>query len=86
MLQQENEHLKSEIASARIMTDWLKLKVNDLEAANKALMEKAYGVKLPVPVIERAAPAAPNPYKIPLALFEHIDDDTIKAVGAENIG
>lgn len=80
-----NAQLQADLTSTRITSDWLRHKINDLEAQNKGLLEKAYNVKLPIPVIERAAPT-PNPYKLPLALFEHIDEDTAKALGAENVG
>lgn len=76
----ENAALRAELADVKITSSWLRAKVNDLEFQNKALLEKAYGVKLPVPVIQQATPAL-NPYKLPEAIFEHIDDETAKALG-----
>lgn len=88
-LKSENSALKAELASTktdlaatRINSDWFRMKVNDLEATNKALLEKAYDIRLPVPTIVRETSYNdPNPYKLPQALFEHIDEETAKALG-----
>ena len=77
--------VKSELTATKINSDWFRIKVNDLELTNKALLERAYDIQLPVPTIVREQPRDPNPYKLPLALFDHIDDDTAKALGAENL-
>lgn len=76
-----NEMLYRELTSTKITSDWLRVKVNDLEVTNKALMEKAYNVKLPVPQVVRANETPVSPYKLPEALFEHIDDATAKSLG-----
>lgn len=81
VLRAENALLKSDLQATRINSDWFRLKVNDLEVTNKALMERAYNVKLPVPQVVKAQEVAVNPYKLPEALFEHIDDDTAKSLG-----
>jgi hypothetical protein len=73
---------KADLTATRINSDWLRLKVNDLELTNKALLEKAYDIRLPVPTIVRETSYNdPNPYKLPQALFEHIDEETAKALG-----
>lgn len=91
-LREENAALKVELstvkvdlASSKIGSDWLRMKVNDLEATNKALLEKAYDIRLPVPQMVREQRHDPNPYKLPLALFEHIDEESAKALGADNL-
>lgn len=77
--------VKSELTATKINSDWFRIKVNDLEITNKALLERAYDIRLPVPTIVREQNRDPNPYKLPLAIFDHIDDDTAKALGAENL-
>lgn len=79
VLKAENAQLRNDLQATRINADWFRLKVNDLEATNKGLMEKAYGIKLPVPEIVRVQETPP--YKLPEALFEHIDEETAKQLG-----
>ena len=79
-LKAERDKLTSDLQATKINNDWFRLKINDLEAQNKGLLEKAYGIRLPVPQIVKSEPAN-NPYKLPEALFEHIDDDTAQALG-----
>jgi hypothetical protein len=64
---------KSELASAKINADWLRIKVNDLEAMNKALLERAYSIKLPVPEIVQKPSNLPEIFS--QAMFEHISED-----------
>jgi hypothetical protein len=79
-LEAENSALRIDLQATRINNDWFRVKINDLEATNKALLERAYDIKLPVAQIVRTNPVN-NPYKLPEALFEHIDDETAKALG-----
>lgn len=44
---------KDQLSKSQITSDWLRMKVNQLEYQNAALLEKAYNVKLPVPEIAR---------------------------------
>lgn len=83
VLKAERDQLKSDLVATRINSDWFRVKVNDLELTNKALLEKAYGIKLPIPTIVREDTSYndPNPYKLPQAIFDHIDDETAKALG-----
>lgn len=53
----ENQLLKNELQSAKINGDWLRIKVNQLELQNAALLQKAYNIQIPVPEIVRT----PNP-------------------------
>lgn len=49
----ERDILKDKLTSANILSDWLRMRVNCLEMERVALLEKAYGVKLPAPEIAR---------------------------------
>ena len=50
-LRAERDTLKSELTALRINSDWFRLQFNQLQAENKALLERAYGVRVPVPEI-----------------------------------
>lgn len=45
----ERDALKAELTAARINGDWLRLQFNQIQAENKALLERAYGIRVPVP-------------------------------------
>ena len=49
----ERDLLRNELLSTKINADWFRVKVNDLEAQNKALLHKAYNISVPVPEIVR---------------------------------
>ena len=49
----ERDLLRQELLSHKVNADWLRVKVNDLEAQNKALLQKAYDISVPVPQIQR---------------------------------
>lgn len=45
----ERDSLKAELTASRINGDWLRLQFNQIQAENKALLERAYGIRVPVP-------------------------------------
>lgn len=45
--------LERSLAHSRTSFDWLSQRVNDLEYQNKALLEKAYNIRVPAPQINR---------------------------------
>ena len=49
----ERDLLKHELITHKVSSDWLRVKVNDLEMQNKALLQKAYNIVVPVPEIIR---------------------------------
>ena len=49
----ERDLLRTELLSTKINADWFRVKVNDLEAQNKALLNKAYNISVPAPEIVR---------------------------------
>lgn len=60
-LRAENALLRNQLTKAEIMSDWFRVKVNQLEIQNAALMEKAFNIKVPVPEIVRPnAPLDPS--------------------------
>ena len=45
----ERDALKAELTASKINSDWLRMQWNQIQAENKALLERAYGVRVPVP-------------------------------------
>lgn len=79
-LREENAALKAELAATKselvgvkLNADWLRIRFNDLELQNKGLLEKAYGIKLPVPELMKSAPKMPDIFN--QAIFEHQNED-----------
>lgn len=77
----ENRLLTSQLIIAQTHLDWFRLKVNDLEYQNKALLEKAYGIKVPAPEIVRSAPTLDPSYDPRNFSFEDIGEDVARLVG-----
>ena len=74
----ERDSLRNQLVAIQINADWLRVRFNELEKENKALLEKAYGIKLPVPEIQpsrNAQPALEN------FSFEDIGDDMARQLG-----
>ena len=72
VLQAQLEAAKSELISIKANSDWLRMRFNELIAENKGLIEKAYSIRLPVPVLERAPKVPADIFS--KAIFEHQDD------------
>ena len=49
----ERDLLKTQLTVSQTNFDWLRVKVNQLEFENKALLQKAHGIQVPVPEITR---------------------------------
>jgi hypothetical protein len=76
----ERDALKTQAISERANADWLRIRVNSLEMENKALMEKAFSIKLPVPEVVRA-PNKPIDPQTEASPFEDIGEDLARALG-----
>lgn len=74
----EREMLQKELTSTQIMSDWLRIQFNDLQAQNKQLLEKAYNIKLPVPELQPRMKASPS---VQSFSFEDPGDDVARALG-----
>lgn len=53
-LQAQRDLYKEEVVRLHIVEDWLRMQVNSLQAERTALLEKAYGIRVPTPEIVRA--------------------------------
>ena len=70
ILKSKNELLERELVSAKIIGDWCRLRVNQLEVERVHLIEKAYpGLQLPAPELSRV-----NKIKDSLGLQSLFDD------------
>ena len=45
----ERDVLKTQYATLQNSFDWVRMQINQLQAENKALMNRAYGIQVPVP-------------------------------------
>src|SRR5437762_3358453 len=73
-LRKENEILGKELASSKIMSDWLRMQVNQLNAERVKLIERAYpGLLLPAPEIVRPQNRIKDGFDLQ-ALFEDMGD------------
>lgn len=77
-LEAELTALRYEKQRADLHFDWLRMKVNELELMNKALIQQAYGIALPAPELTRQAPVAD-----PLQhfSFDDVGDEVAKKLG-----
>lgn len=78
----ERDTLKSQVITTQANFEWVRTRVNELEVANKGLIEKAYGIKLPTPEIMRTTPTV-DPSLDPrnLGLFDDIGESLAKKLG-----
>lgn len=74
----ERDLLRAELTSAKINADWLRLRFNELERENKALMEKAYNIKLPVPELMRRPTVDPTFEQF---TFDDMGDEMARKLG-----
>lgn len=77
-LRAERDILKQELTSAKLTNDWLRIQFNDLQAQNKALLEKAYNIKLPVPELQIARRMDPT---IEQFSFDDMGDEMARKLG-----
>lgn len=76
-LRAERDALRNELMALKTNFDWLRIRVNALEVENKALIERAYDIRLPAPEITRQLPPQ---FIDPPSVFDDIGDDLAKAM------
>lgn len=91
-LREENAALKSkvsviesELASTKVNLDWLRIQYNQLQLERTALMDKAYGIKVPTPELVRAQPKAPSIDEMVMS-FDDMGDELAKRLGYDVYG
>lgn len=79
-LAHENRILNDQLRKAEITSDWLRMKVNQLEYERTAFMEKAFNIKVPVPEITRQPTVDPT-FDPKNFSFEDVGDPLAKTLG-----
>jgi hypothetical protein len=76
----ERDLFKSELDKSQILSDWLRIKVNQLELERTSLLEKAYNIKIPAPELVRQPLADPsfNPKDFS---FDDMGEDMARKMG-----
>lgn len=81
----ERDALKLSEATAQSHFSWLTLRVNALEAERAQLIQKAFGIHIPVPEIVRTTSnqraGNSNVFELTSALFEDLGDAAAKELG-----
>lgn len=80
-LRAENTLLRQQLIVAQTNFDWLRVKMNDLEFQNKALLEKAYNIKVPAPEIVKSTPHLDPSYDPHNFSFEDMGENLARIVG-----
>ena len=81
-LRAEGVALRAELTAAKINSDWLRMHYNQLQHENKALLEKAYNVRVPIPSL-----VAKNDTHFNLQdLFNDVGDEQATALGMPRYG
>ena len=75
----ERDSLKLQNAVSQNHFDWLRVKTNQLEFERAQLLEKAYGIKTPIPEIVRA-PQFPIDFN-PASMFEDVGEKAARELG-----
>lgn len=78
--QSERDLLRVELQKANILSDWLRLQVNSLQTERTQLLDKAYGIKVPTPIIEKT-PAPGQDNSLEEFSFDDIGDELAKKLG-----
>lgn len=78
----ERDLLKAQVLQLQITSDWMRMKVNQLELEKAGLMQQALGIRIPVPEIVQQ----PKPDHLSEFSFEDIGDDEAKKHGLPHYG
>lgn len=84
-LRVERDSLKSQLSASVANCDWLRIRLNAVEAERAQLLSKVYGLNVPVPEVIRANPAAAQIADMNSFSFEHVDEDTAKKMGISHL-
>ena len=79
----ERDGLKSQLATTQANFEWIRIRLNALEFERAQLLEKAYGVKVPVPEIVRSHGTTLG---LTENLFEDMGEPAAKELGLPSYG
>ena len=80
----ERDLLKVQLAVTQNTLEWIRTRVNSLEYERAALLDKAYGIKTPVPELANTSKMHPGMIERDFS-FDHIDEDVAKKLGIEGL-
>lgn len=76
----ENRNLTEQVIRLNVTQDWFRMKINQLEAERALLLEKAYGIHVPVPEIAKLENRIKDGFDLH-ALFEDVGDKRASELG-----
>ena len=79
-LRTERDNYRDELSRSQILGDWLRVQVNTLQMERSALLDKAYGIKVPVPMLERTPTMSEDTSQRDFS-FEDVGDELAKKLG-----
>ena len=79
-LRTERDALRDELSRANILSDFFRLQINSLQMERQQLLDKAYGIKVPAPLIEKV-PVRGEEHSIEEFSFDDVGDEVAKKLG-----
>ena len=73
----ERDVLRNQLATLQTNFDWLRMNWNQIQAENKALLERAYGIRVPVPELVNRSDSQ---FKLQ-DLFSDVGDEEASRIG-----
>lgn len=70
----------AELVRSQILCDWFRLQINTLQLERQQLLEKAHGIRVPAPLIEKA-PMKSQETSQPDFSFDDIGEELAKKLG-----
>ena len=81
VLRSERDSLQLQLVKQEIMSDFLRLQVNSLQLERTALLDKAYGIRVPAPAIVKVqAPPSPE-FSLDQFSFDDVGNEVAKKLG-----
>lgn len=80
-LRTERDNFRDELSRVNILNDWLRIQINTLQIERSSLLEKAHGIKVPAPQLERSRVTADEATSTPEFSFDDIGDELAKKLG-----
>ena len=77
----ERDVLRNQLTFTQVNFDWLRIQTNALQMERTALMEKAYGIKIPAPEIVQSMPKNDPTFDPKQFSFEDMGEDLAKRLG-----
>lgn len=80
-LRTERDLLKTDLLTTKANFDWARVRVNSLEMERAQLLDRLYGLKVPVPEVMRTNPQRSSVETMNSFSFEDVGDAVAKDLG-----